>query len=105
MVCPKCSAEEKDVARFCRRCHATLRYRCPACAHEQRHGGSCDECGVNFAKYLTGLVAAKKADADAIRDRLERRSTLIKNLLWTPFTLGLPLVRALLFDTRESRRR
>jgi len=101
MNCPKCGAEARDVARFCRRCHATLRYQCPACQHEQRQGGTCEKCGVDFLKYITAVVAAKQAEADVIHERLERRSTFLKNVLWVPFTLGIPLLRDLFVGSRN----
>jgi len=103
MECPKCGGPVRDIARFCQRCHATLRYDCPACHHEQRHGGTCDKCGVNFLKYLNAVVTAKKAEADVIHDRIERRSSLIKNVLYTPFTLGIPLIRDLFVGKNKSR--
>jgi Double zinc ribbon len=93
--CPKCATPVRQVARFCPRCHATLRYQCPSCGHEQRQGGTCEKCGVDFLKYVGAVVAAKKAEADAIHDRLEQRSTLLKNILWTPFTFGIPVLRTL----------
>lgn len=46
-------------------------------------------------KYVGAVVAAKKAEADALHERLEQRSTLLKNILWTPFTLGIPVLRNL----------
>lgn len=91
--CPKCGADVRDVARFCQRCHATLRFQCPACNHEQRQGGKCDKCGVDFGKYIAAVVSAKKAEADVVHDRIEHRSALMKNILWFPFTLGIPLIR------------
>ncbi|MGD0965353.1 MAG: zinc ribbon domain-containing protein [Candidatus Acidiferrales bacterium] len=96
MQCPKCGAQERDVARFCRRCHATLRYQCPSCKHEQRQGGICQKCGVDFLKYITAIVSAKKAETDREHERLEERSTFLKNLMLIPFTLGIPLLRDLL---------
>jgi double zinc ribbon protein len=93
--CPKCATAVRVVARFCPRCHATLRFQCPSCGHEQRRGGTCEKCGVDFLKYVGAVVAAKQAEADAIHERLEQRSTLLKNLLWTPFTLGIPVLRTL----------
>ena len=39
------------------------------------------------------MVAAKQAEADAIHDKIEQRSTLMKNILWMPFTLGFPIIR------------
>jgi zinc-ribbon domain len=102
MNCPKCGAEARDVARFCRKCHATLRYECPACKHEQRHGGACDECGVNFLKYITAVVANKQTKSDALEERQERRSTLLKNLLRVPLNLGIPLLWSLFVRSRQA---
>jgi hypothetical protein len=90
------------VARFCRKCHATLRYECPACKHEQRHGGTCDECGVNFLKYITAVVASKQTRPDALEERQERRSTLLKNLFRVPLNLGIPLLRSLFAQSRQG---
>jgi hypothetical protein len=104
MKCPKCGSEVRDIARFCRRCHATLRYECPSCRYEQRHGGTCDKCGVNFLKYLAAIVAAKQAEADVIHERIERRSSLLTNVLILPFTVGIPLIRRLFAGTSKNRR-
>jgi hypothetical protein len=94
--CPKCGAAVREIARFCQRCHNTMRYECPACRHQQRAGGNCEKCGVNFIKYVTAVVVAKQAEADAIHDKIEQRSTLIKNLLFIPFTGGISLIRQFL---------
>jgi hypothetical protein len=103
MQCPKCNAEARDIARFCPRCHATLRYECPSCKHEQRHGGQCEKCGVDFLKYINAVLSAKKNEADAAHERLEQRSSLMKNLLFVPFTLGIPLIRNFLVGSRKER--
>jgi hypothetical protein len=103
MKCPKCGAEARDVARFCQKCHATLRYQCPSCAHERRQGGECEKCGVNFLKYITAVVAAKQAEADILHDKIDRRSNLLKNLLMTPFNLGIPLFKTLLLGSKRER--
>jgi hypothetical protein len=91
--CPKCAADAREVARFCPRCHATLRFECPACKHEQRKGGSCEKCGVNFVKYITAVVAAKKVEADQVHDRIERRTGIIKQVFLLPITGGLSLFK------------
>jgi len=101
--CPKCGREARDVARFCQRCHMTLRYECPACHHEQRAGGTCEKCGVNFVKYLSAMISAKRVERDAERDRFERRSSLVKNILYIPLTLGIPLLRNLFAGLKSSR--
>jgi NMD protein affecting ribosome stability and mRNA decay len=103
MQCPKCGTQVRDIARFCIRCHATLRFQCPSCANEQLHGGTCEKCGVNFLKYIGAILAAKKAEADQFHDRLEQRSTLLKNMLWVPFTLGIPLIRSLLISRDDDK--
>jgi NMD protein affecting ribosome stability and mRNA decay len=102
--CPKCGTSVRDVARFCTRCHATLRFECPSCHNEQRRGGTCEKCGVDFLKYISAVVAAERAEADHFHDRVEHRSNLLKNILWVPFTLGIPLIRSLLIskDRRSS---
>jgi hypothetical protein len=102
MQCPKCKTEAADAARFCRRCHATLRFQCPACHHEQRQGGTCEKCGVDFLKYLTAIVASRRAEADAAHEKSEGRSALLKNLVLLPFNMGIPLIRSLLLG-RKSR--
>jgi hypothetical protein len=91
--CPKCDTDVRDVARFCQRCHHTMRYECPACKNQQREGGKCQKCGIDFLKYISAVVTQKESEADAIHDRLEQRSNFLKNLLWLPLTFGIPLIR------------
>lgn len=100
--CPKCGADARDVARFCPRCHTTLRYTCPACAHEQRHGGTCEKCGVDFVKYLNAVVSTEKTKSDAVHERLQSRSNFIVNLLLIPVTGGLHLVKYLFPGSRKK---
>jgi zinc ribbon protein len=91
--CQKCGTDARDVARFCPRCHATLRFECPACGNAQRAGGKCEKCGIDFIKYIGAVVAAKKAEADAVHERLESRSNLLKGILFLPFNGGISLIR------------
>jgi hypothetical protein len=76
---------------------------CPACKHEQRQGGNCEKCGVDFLKYITAMMSAKKSEADAEHEHLERRSRLMRNVMLTPFTLGIPLLRDLFVGSRKQR--
>lgn len=91
--CPKCGSAVREVARFCQRCHHTMRYECPSCKHAQREGGKCEKCGVDFLKYISAVVTQKQAEADVMHDRFEQRSNFLKNLLWLPFTFGFPIIR------------
>jgi len=101
MNCPKCNSEVQDVARFCQRCHATLRYQCPACKHEQRQGGQCEKCGVDFLKYIVAVMQSRKDEAELAHERLAKGSNLLKNILLMPFNMGIPLIRDLLSGSRK----
>src|SRR6202050_2046848 len=99
--CPKCGADAREVARFCPRCHATLRYECPACKHEQRKGGYCEKCGVDFVTHIVAVMAAKRIDADQIHDRIERRTGIIKQVFLLPITGGLSLIKYIIKRSRH----
>jgi hypothetical protein len=93
--CPKCGSDAREVARFCQRCHMTLRYTCPACKNEQRKGGTCEKCGVDFLKFIVAVVDAKKDARDLEQERLDRRSGLVKNVIMILLTGGLSLLSSL----------
>jgi hypothetical protein len=80
----------------------TLRFTCPSCKHEQRTGGTCEKCGIDFLKYIGAIVAAKKDESDAAHERLERRSKLLRNILYIPLTGGLSLF-SMLRPKRDSK--
>lgn len=100
--CPKCGAAVREVARFCQRCHMTMRFECPSCGNKQRTGVKCEKCGINFVKYIGAVVAAKQTEQDSIQAKQDRRSAFLKNLVALPLTGGLSLVKQLL---RSSRRK
>jgi hypothetical protein len=93
MQCPKCRHENSDQTDFCIRCHTPLRYTCPACRHVQIRGGTCEKCGVDFAKYAAMLVFKAKDDAKLVRDRSRARSSLLKQIILLPITGGLSLLK------------
>lgn len=95
MQCPKCRTENAEAARFCTRCHAPLRFICPACKHEQDHGGQCESCGVDFAKYMTVMMVQTQAKAGKERARTRRRISFLREIVWLPITGGLSLLRYL----------
>jgi ribosomal protein L40E len=50
MRCPRCHAENRDSARFCRECGATLPVVCPGCGARLEPGSKfCDGCGSPLA--------------------------------------------------------
>jgi methionyl-tRNA synthetase len=102
MQCSRCGQANPEAAQFCTRCHAPLRYTCPACKHVQAHGGKCEKCGVDFAKYLGVLLAQSKLESDRRRERVERRSAFFKQILLLPITGGLSLIRYLFSRSRNG---
>ena len=93
MQCPKCFQVNPDQAQFCTRCHAPLRFICPACKHAQARGGKCERCGVDFAKYAAMLVFKAKEDASLGRARARSRAGIIKQILLLPVTGGFSLLK------------
>lgn len=74
----------------------TLLYRCPSCAATQRHGGTCDKCGVDFAKYAAMLVAQEQSRSQRKRDKARESASAWKQLILLPLTGGYSLVKYLL---------
>ena len=95
MECSKCHHENPETVLYCLRCHAPLRYTCPACHHIQRTGGKCEKCGVDFAKYAAMLQFRMAAESLEERARLKRRRGLYKQVLLAPLTGGLSLLKYL----------
>ena len=95
MQCPKCGQTNPEAAKFCTRCHTPLRFECPACKHVQSHGGTCDHCGVDFAKYLGLLMFQAKSESDKKSARIRKSSGWLKQILLLPITGGLSLFKFL----------
>ena len=102
MRCPKCRYENSEEAQFCTHCHAPLRFVCPACRHVQDHGGKCDQCGVDFAKYAAMLVFQAREGAQQKRRYARDRAALAKQILLFPLTGGLSLVKYFLGRFRRD---
>ncbi|HEV2420704.1 MAG TPA: zinc ribbon domain-containing protein [Candidatus Acidoferrales bacterium] len=100
MQCPKCKTANSGGAQFCSRCHMTLLYKCPSCAATQRHGGTCDKCGVDFAKYAAMLITQEEARASTQREKLRSNASIWKQIILLPVTGGYSLMKFLL--RRES---
>ena len=93
MICPKCHCENPEAARFCVRCHMTLYFTCPACKHTQDHGGKCDQCGVDFAKYAVMMELQMESQEKRQREQAESRNALVKQALLLPVTGGWSLLK------------
>lgn len=96
MECPKCKTANSDAAQFCTRCHATLLYKCPSCGAAQRHGGKCDACGIDFAKYAVMLIAQEQSRADREHEKVREKAAGWKQLILLPVNGGFSLVKYLL---------
>ena len=74
----------------------TLLYRCPSCGASQRHGGKCDACGVDFAKFAAMLIAQEQSRVDREHEKIRGKAAAWKQLLLLPVTGGFSLVKLLL---------
>ncbi len=93
--CPKCRQDNPETAQFCTRCHAPLRYVCPACAHVQAQGGTCEVCGVDFLKFGMAQIAQARIRSESQNARIERRSSVIREVVLAVVTGGLSLLKFL----------
>src|ERR1700685_1014592 len=67
MRCGKCSAENREGARFCDKCGAKLSPRCPSCGAESRIDARfCDSCGESLAAPAAE-VTPKKSTGRQVR--------------------------------------
>jgi uncharacterized membrane protein YvbJ len=73
-----------------------LSYTCPACKHVQAHGGQCEQCGVDFAKYSAMLVFTAQETASRARERTRARTSIVRQIILLPITGGISLVKYLL---------
>jgi Double zinc ribbon len=95
MICPKCQHENPETARFCVRCHMTLRFSCPACTHVQDHAGSCDRCGIDYLKYAAVIESEMEGKLRDARERRQRRGAILKQVVLLPVTGGFSLLKSL----------
>ncbi|MEJ2363610.1 MAG: adenylate/guanylate cyclase domain-containing protein [Deltaproteobacteria bacterium] len=71
MKCPKCQADNKQEAKFCRKCGTKLLLVCTKCGAENSPGDSfCDQCGQNLT--LPSEQAPKELSFDEKLDKIQR---------------------------------
>lgn len=95
MRCTKCGQENPETNQFCSRCHHPARYTCPSCKRVQDHGGQCDQCGLDFAKYATMLMFQGKATVEQERRRRNGRTDVLRQIVLLPITGGWSLLKYL----------
>jgi hypothetical protein len=95
MRCVKCGQENPETNEFCLRCHYPARFTCPACKHVQDHGGQCDQCGLDFAKYATMLVFQGQTAAKQARQHKKGRDKILRQIVLLPITGGWSLLKYL----------
>ncbi len=93
MDCPKCHRANPESAQFCLGCHVPLRFVCPSCQNVQPHGGQCEKCGIDFAKYLAAMQFQMEIQAQQHRERARSRSEAFKQALLLPVTGGFSLLK------------
>jgi class 3 adenylate cyclase/tetratricopeptide (TPR) repeat protein len=104
VTCPRCSAENRADAKFCRDCGAALAARCPACGASNEPGQKyCDECGtpllapastrpeppaaerrlvsILFADLVGFTTLSEGRDAEEVRELLSRYFESCKRLI------------------------
>ena len=61
MKCPRCQADNRDGARFCRECGASFAAACPSCGAKLDAGSRfCDSCGAAMAAAATPAEAPSR---------------------------------------------
>jgi hypothetical protein len=74
MICPRCSVELSNDAKFCVSCGATLSSQCPFCGSSNPAGGRfCQSCGIDVASAVPGLPI----------DRVKSWQGVFQSIGWT----------------------
>ena len=95
IACDKCGQSNLDSVRFCTKCHFPLRFVCPACAHTQRVGGTCEACGVEFEKYGLTQLSRMKLESEREKARLQKQTSVFREVILAIATGGFSLLKYL----------
>ncbi|MCL5005049.1 MAG: hypothetical protein M1404_00825 [Acidobacteria bacterium] len=88
MKCPTCAHDNLESCHFCVRCHAPLRFICPACEHVQGYGSKCDAFGVDISNYASMLAFTNKTVLQHGRAPKAGRDEILGQILLLPITGG-----------------
>jgi predicted RNA-binding protein with PUA domain len=95
IACHKCGQSNPDSVRFCTKCHFPLRFVCPACAHTQRVGRTCEACGVDFEKFGLTQLSRMKLESERETARLQKQTSVFREVILAIATGGLSLLKYL----------
>jgi predicted amidophosphoribosyltransferase len=96
MTCAKCGAANAEGVQFCTKCHATLLFKCPNCAHAQTHGGTCESCGATFDLFWASYLALKSKQEQQVKiDKFKAEAGMFMRILMLPLAGGASLTRFL----------
>jgi methionyl-tRNA synthetase len=95
IACHKCGQSNPDSVRFCTKCHFPLRFVCPACAHTQRVGGTCEACGVEFEKHGLTQLSRMKLESERETARLQKQTSVFREVILAIATGGFSLLKYL----------
>jgi len=95
IACHKCGQSNPDSVRLCTKCHFPLRFVCPACAHTQRVGGTCEACGVEFEKYGLTQLSRMKLESERETARLRKQTSVFREVILAIATGGFSLLKYL----------
>ncbi|UCF82085.1 MAG: AAA family ATPase [Desulfobacteraceae bacterium] len=71
MKCPECQFENRERAKFCKKCGTKLELTCPSCGHPYEQDSIfCDECGHNLT--LPSEPVVKELSFDEKIDKIQR---------------------------------
>jgi hypothetical protein len=59
------------------------------------HGGACDQCGVDFLKYVMAVGSQMECKLRERRERTRARSAVLRQILLLPLTGGYSLIKYL----------
>jgi hypothetical protein len=102
MQCSKCGLENLKSIEFCARCHHPLRFTCPSCKNIQDHGGKCDKCGADFAKFAAMMVYQAQLQAEQSREAKKARSAPLFEVLLAIVTCGLSVLLSMEARNKEE---
>ncbi|MEE8424104.1 MAG: adenylate/guanylate cyclase domain-containing protein, partial [Thermodesulfobacteriota bacterium] len=65
MKCPKCQFENREGAKFCKKCGAKLEVVCPSCGyHYKQDSIFCDQCGQRLKEVVETEKTAPRAEGE-----------------------------------------